>query len=85
MIVSFYLGNMWANINAIGINEQSTHTYNSLWSGVYYIKALQNSGQLKIEDLKGSVALMSRFRQKDVFQVQKDYGENILMSLKQDV
>ena len=60
-----FLGNMWANINPPGgMNRAHIHP-NSLWSGVYYVKAPQNSGQLKIEDPR-SVALMSRPRQKDV-------------------
>ena len=43
-----YLGNMWANINPPGgYNRPHTHP-NSLWSGVYYVKAPSNSGHLKI-------------------------------------
>ena len=60
-----FLGNMWANINPPGSMNRAHIHPNSLWSGVYYIKAPQNSGQLKIEDPR-SVALMSRPRQKDV-------------------
>ena len=59
------IGNMWANINPPGSMNRAHIHPNSLWSGVYYIKAPQNSGQLKIEDPR-SVALMSRPRQKDV-------------------
>ena len=59
-----FLGNMWANINPPGgMNRAHIHP-NSLWSGVYYVKASENSGQLKIEDPR-SVACMSRPRQKD--------------------
>jgi uncharacterized protein (TIGR02466 family) len=47
-----FLGNMWANINPPGgYNRAHTHP-NSLWSGVYYIKAPINSGHLKVEDPK---------------------------------
>jgi uncharacterized protein (TIGR02466 family) len=58
-----FLGNMWANINPPGSMNRAHIHPNSLWSGVYYIKAPQNSGQLKIEDPR-SVAAMSRPRQK---------------------
>ena len=58
-----YLGNMWANINPPGgMNRAHMHP-NSLWSGVYYVKAPKNSGHLKINDPR-SVAAMSRPRQK---------------------
>ena len=58
-----FLGNMWANINPPGgMNRAHIHP-NSLWSGVYYVKASENSGQLKIEDPR-SVALMVRPRMK---------------------
>ncbi len=58
-----FLGNMWANINPPGgMNRAHIHP-NSLWSGVYYVKAPENSGQLKMEDPR-SVALMVRPRQK---------------------
>jgi len=58
-----YLGNMWANINPPGgYNRPHTHP-NSLWSGVYYIKAPINSGHLKIEDPK-PCSLISRPRRK---------------------
>ena len=58
-----FLGNMWANINPPGgLNRAHIHP-NSLWSGVYYVKALENSGELKIEDPR-SVALMVRPRMK---------------------
>ena len=59
-----FLGNMWANINPPGGSNRAHIHPNSLWSGVYYVKAPQNSGQLKIEDPR-SVALMSRPRQKE--------------------
>ena len=60
-----FLGNMWANINPPGGSNRAHIHPNSLWSGVYYVKAPKNSGQLKIEDPR-SVALMSRPKQKDV-------------------
>ena len=57
------LGNMWANINPPGgMNRAHIHP-NSLWSGVYYVKALPNSGHLKIDDPRAA-ASMSRPRQK---------------------
>jgi uncharacterized protein (TIGR02466 family) len=53
-----YLGNMWANINPPGgMNRAHQHT-NSLWSGVYYVKAPKNSGQLKIDDPRSSAAMV---------------------------
>ena len=59
-----FLGNMWANINPPGgMNRAHIHP-NSLWSGVYYVKAPENSGQLKVEDPR-SVALMVRPRMKE--------------------
>ena len=58
-----YLGNMWANINPPGgMNRAHIHP-NSLWSGVYYIKAEPNSGHLKIDDPRAA-ASMCRPRQK---------------------
>ena len=59
-----FLGNMWANINPPGGMNRAHQHPNSLWSGVYYIKAPKNSGNLKIDDPR-SVACMSRPRQKD--------------------
>ena len=58
-----FLGNMWANINPPGSMNRAHIHPNSLWSGVYYVKASKNSGQLKIEDPR-SVALMVRPRMK---------------------
>tara|TARA_R100001086_G_C11824133_1_gene254840 strand:- start:349 stop:939 length:591 start_codon:yes stop_codon:yes gene_type:complete len=59
-----FLGNMWANINPPGAMNRSHQHPNSLWSGVYYIKASKNSGHLKIDDPRASAA-MYRPRQKD--------------------
>ena len=58
-----FLGNMWANINPPGGMNRAHQHPNSLWSGVYYIKAPKNSGHLKIDDPRASAA-MSRPRQK---------------------
>ena len=58
-----YLGNMWANINPPGGMNRAHQHPNSLWSGVYYIKAPKNSGYLKIDDPRASAA-MCRPRQK---------------------
>ena len=44
------------------MNRANIHP-NSLWSGVYYIKAPNNSGHLKIDDPRAS-ACMSRPKQK---------------------
>ena len=59
-----FLGNMWANVNPPGgMNRAHMHP-NSLWSGVYYIKAPKNSGHLKIDDPR-SVAALSRPKMKE--------------------
>ena len=58
------LGNMWANINPPGGMNRAHQHPNSLWSGVYYIKAPKNSGHLKIDDPRSSAAMV-RPRQKD--------------------
>jgi uncharacterized protein (TIGR02466 family) len=55
------LGNMWANINPPGGMNRAHQHPNSLWSGVYYIKAPKNCGHLKIDD----PASMSRPKQKE--------------------
>ena len=58
-----FLGNMWANINPPGGMNRAHQHPNSLWSGVYYIKAPKNSGHLKIDDPRSSAAMV-RPRQK---------------------
>ena len=58
------LGNMWANINPPGGMNRSHIHPNYLWSCVYYVKAPENAGQLKVEDPR-SVALMVRPRMKE--------------------
>ena len=59
-----FLGNMWANVNPKGgMNRAHVHP-NSLWSGVYYVKANKDSGHLKIDDPRSSAA-MSRPRLKE--------------------
>jgi len=58
-----FLGNMWANINPPGGMNRAHQHPNSLWSGVYYIKAPKNSGHLKIDDPRSSAA-MCRPKQK---------------------
>jgi len=55
---------MWANINPPGGMNRAHQHPNSLWSGVYYVKAPKNSGQLKIDDPRASAA-MYRPRQKE--------------------
>jgi uncharacterized protein (TIGR02466 family) len=59
-----FLGNMWANINPPGGMNRAHQHPNSLWSGVYYIKAPKNCGHLKIDDPRASAA-MFRPRQKE--------------------
>jgi uncharacterized protein (TIGR02466 family) len=58
------LGNMWANINPPGGMNRAHQHPNSLWSGVYYIKAPKGCGDLKIDDPRSSAA-MCRPNQKD--------------------
>ena len=59
-----FLGGMWANVNPPGgMNRAHMHP-NSLWSGVYYVKAPQNCGALKIDDPRTSAA-MCRPRMKE--------------------
>ena len=53
-----FLGNMWANINPPGGMNRAHQHPNSLWSGVYYIKAPKNSGQLKIDDPRSSASMV---------------------------
>ena len=52
-----FLGNMWANINPPGGMNRAHQHPNSLWSGVYYIKAPKNCGHLKIDDPRTSAAM----------------------------
>ena len=56
-----FLGNMWANVNPPGgYNRPHLHP-NSLFSGVYYIKAPKNSGSLKLIDPRpGAHTVMPR-------------------------
>ena len=44
------LGNMWANINYPNAYNKSHIHPNSLFSGVYYVKSLPNSGKLILRD-----------------------------------
>ena len=53
-----FLGNMWANINPPGGMSRAHQHPNSLWSGVYYIKAPKNCGYLKIDDPRSSAAMV---------------------------
>ena len=59
-----YLGNMWANINPPGAMNRAHIHPNSLWSGVYYVKALPNSGYLKVDDPRAAASI-SRPKQKE--------------------
>ena len=58
------LGNMWANINPPGGMNRAHQHPNSLWSGVYYIKAPKNCGHLKIDDPRASAAMYRPRRKK---------------------
>ena len=52
-----FLGGMWANVNPPGgMNRAHIHP-NSLWSGVYYVKAPENCGLLRIDDPRTSAAM----------------------------
>ena len=53
-----FLGNMWANINPPGGMNRSHQHPNSLWSGVYYVKAPKNCGHLKIDDPRNSASMI---------------------------
>ena len=53
-----FLGNMWANINPPGSMNRSHQHPNSLWSGVYYVKAPKNSGHLKVDDPRNSASMI---------------------------
>jgi len=54
-----FLGNMWANVNPPGgFNRAHLHP-NSLWSGVYYVKAPKNCGRLKVNDPRTGAAMVS--------------------------
>jgi uncharacterized protein (TIGR02466 family) len=59
-----FLGNMWANINPPGGMNRAHQHPNSLWSGVYYVKAPKNCGHLKVDDPRSS-ASMIRPKQKE--------------------
>ena len=53
-----FLGNMWANINPPGGMNRSHQHPNSLWSGVYYVKAPKNCGHLKVDDPRKSASMI---------------------------
>jgi uncharacterized protein (TIGR02466 family) len=44
------LGNLWANLNPPGAYNRPHIHPNALWSGVYYVKAPENSGKLVFND-----------------------------------
>ena len=52
------IGNMWANVNPPGGMNRAHQHPNSLWSGVYYIKAPKNCGNLKIDDPRASASMI---------------------------
>jgi len=60
------IGNMWANINPPGgYNRPHIHP-NSHFSGVYYIKAPQNSGEIVFNDPRSAAHMIMPERVKDV-------------------
>ena len=59
-----FLGGMWANVNPRGAMNRAHLHPNSLWSGVYYVKAPQNCGNLRIDDPR-SLASMVRPKMKE--------------------
>jgi len=58
------LGNVWANINPPGAYNAPHIHPNALFSGVYYIKALKNSGDLVCNDPRPGVQLNMPARKK---------------------
>ena len=64
-----FLGNMWANINPPGGMNRAHQHPNSLWSGVYYIKAPKNCGYLKIDDPRTSAAMVRPTQKKGTLPV----------------
>ena len=64
-----FLGNMWANINPPGGMNRAHQHPNSLWSGVYFIKAPKNSGHLKIDDPRSSAAMVRPTQKKGTLPV----------------
>ena len=60
------IGNMWANINPPGgYNRPHIHP-NSHFSGVYYIKAPQNSGEIVFNDPRSAAHMVMPDRVKDI-------------------
>ena len=60
------LGNMWANINPPGaMNRPHLHP-NSHFSGVYYIKAPKNSGQIVFNEPRATAHMVMPNRKKGV-------------------
>ena len=60
------LGNMWANINYPGcFNRPHLHP-NALFSGVYWIKAPENSGNLMLYDPRPGVQMTMPNRKKEL-------------------
>ena len=60
------IGNMWANINPPGgYNRPHIHP-NSHFSGVYYIKAPQNSGEIVFNDPRSGAHMIMPERVKDI-------------------
>ena len=58
------LGNIWANLNPPGgYNRPHVHP-NCLWSGVYYVKAQENSGKLICSDPRPGTHTVMPIRKK---------------------
>ena len=51
------LGNLWANLNPPGAYNRPHIHPNALWSGVYYVKAPENSGKIVFNDPRPGVQI----------------------------
>ena len=60
------MGNMWANINPPGGYNRPHINPNSHFSGVYYIKAPQNSGEIVFNDPRSAAHMVMPERVKDI-------------------
>ena len=73
------IGNMWANINPPGgYNRPHIHP-NSHFSGVYYIKATKDSGEIVFNDPRSTSHMTMPARKK--VNHQNIYGEKLVLTL----
>jgi uncharacterized protein (TIGR02466 family) len=68
---------MWANINPPGGMNRAHQHPNSLWSGVYYVKAPKNSGHLKVDDPRNCASMIRPKQKKDNYH--QDFIEKRIM------